>query len=229
MAITGIPIDENQCIGDSLSIINSAFQNLDGRAGVTKIIAGTNITISPAGGTGDVTINGAAAVAPGATVTIQDTPPSSPAAGDLWFDSSSGVTSLRYDSTWVDVGGGDSGTSAGSVNGIVKSDGSGNFSAAVAGTDYTAPSNFTGTNQSLATSGYQKLPGGLIIQWGFATEGPVTFPISFPTALRYVGVTGTFAPGHASWLSDGGAVTGFTAYIGPVDSVSSMYWTAIGY
>jgi hypothetical protein len=72
----------------------------------------------------------------GASVTVSDTPPSGASPGDLWFDSSSGITSVYYDSTWVDVGGGDSGTSAGSVNGIVKSDGAGNFSAAVAGTDY---------------------------------------------------------------------------------------------
>lgn len=67
---------------------------------------------------------------------ISDTPPPSPLNGQLWFDSSSGVTSVYYDSTWVDVGGGDSGTSAGSVNGIVQCDGAGNFSAAVDGTDY---------------------------------------------------------------------------------------------
>ena len=66
----------------------------------------------------------------GASVTVSDTPPSGASAGDLWFDSSSGVTSVYYDGTWVDVGGGDSGTSAGSVNGIVQCDGAGNFSAA---------------------------------------------------------------------------------------------------
>ena len=66
----------------------------------------------------------------GASVTVSDTPPSGASAGDLWFDSSSGVTSVYYDSSWIDVGGGDSGTSAGSVNGIVQCDGNGNFSAA---------------------------------------------------------------------------------------------------
>ena len=221
MALAGIPIPETQCIGDSLDTINNAFQALDtavaaaAGAGVTQIVAGSNISISPTGGTGVVTINGSASYtlpcrlgensctitnwndaitngwymgsdatnAPGAgwymgyvqahnagwttqiihqfagnnstwireqdnsvwgswtpyggaSVTVSDTPPSGASAGDLWFDSSSGVTSVYYDGTWVDVGGGDSGTSAGSVNGIVKSDGSGNFSAAVAGTDY---------------------------------------------------------------------------------------------
>lgn len=40
-----------------------------------------------------------------------------------------------------------------------------------------------GANQSLASNGYQKLPGGLIIQWGTGTytdNQVVTFPIAFP-------------------------------------------------
>lgn len=41
MALNGIPISEDQCIGDSLSIINGAFQNLD-----TEI---SNLTISSSG------------------------------------------------------------------------------------------------------------------------------------------------------------------------------------
>jgi hypothetical protein len=108
MALPGIPIPETQCIGDSLFSINNALTALDT----------------------------AVAAAAGASVTVSDTPPSGASPGDLWFDSSSGITSVFYDSTWIDVGGGDSGTSAGSVNGIVKADGAGNFSAAVAGTDY---------------------------------------------------------------------------------------------
>jgi hypothetical protein len=64
--------------------------------------------------------------------------------------------------------------------------------AAVAGTDYLAPSNFTYSNNS---NGYVKFPGGLIIQWGQtygSTSGYVTvnFPIAFPVAvLKVVGST----------------------------------------
>jgi hypothetical protein len=45
-----------------------------------------------------------------------------------------------------------------------------------------------GPNQSLATNGYQRMPGGLIIQWGttpsIATDGrtTITFPVAFPNA-----------------------------------------------
>lgn len=46
---------------------------------------------------------------------------------------------------------------------------------------------FKGGNQSLGTSGYQKLPGGLIIQWGSATttagQGTWDYPIAFPNAV----------------------------------------------
>lgn len=47
-----------------------------------------------------------------------------------------------------------------------------------------ALSSFTGTNQSLTDNGYQKLPGGLIIQWGavgiISNPTTWTFPIAFP-------------------------------------------------
>ncbi|CAG0967098.1 hypothetical protein MTYP_01053 [Methylophilaceae bacterium] len=47
---------------------------------------------------------------------------------------------------------------------------------------------FQGANQSLADNGYQKLPGGLIIQWGRvqttpASGGTALFPITFPNAV----------------------------------------------
>ena len=60
---------------------------------------------------------------------------------------------------------------------------SGDYTAAQVGA--IALASFTGTNQSLATNGYQKIPGGLLIQWGFqiiSTEniyGPFTFPVAF--------------------------------------------------
>lgn len=47
-----------------------------------------------------------------------------------------------------------------------------------------ALASFTGTNQMLAEKGYQKLPGGLIIQWGdvpiLSNPTTWTFPIAFP-------------------------------------------------
>jgi hypothetical protein len=60
---------------------------------------------------------------------------------------------------------------------------------------------FTGSNQSLGTNGYQKLPGGTILQRGVytadisipsssaATPVTITFPVAFPTACRAVALT----------------------------------------
>lgn len=97
-----------------------------------------------------------------------------------------------------------------------------------------------GSNQSLATSGYQKLPGGLIIQWGSlaatfnSTNINVTFPVAFPTN----------APGLSGLISMGAAVSGAIAPLlisrtttGAVfqgdhsDATGSgtFYWLAIGY
>lgn len=48
---------------------------------------------------------------------------------------------------------------------------------------------FQGSNQSLVSNGYQKFPGGVIMQWGVATVPSantpfaVTFPTAFPTAV----------------------------------------------
>lgn len=54
---------------------------------------------------------------------------------------------------------------------------------------------FQGSNHSLAVNGYQKLPSGLIIQWGTIstpvnTATSFTFPIAFPSQASVVLVTG---------------------------------------
>jgi microcystin-dependent protein len=46
-------------------------------------------------------INGAGG---GSSVTVSDTPPSSPSQGDLWFESDTASTYVYYDSAWVEVG-----------------------------------------------------------------------------------------------------------------------------
>jgi hypothetical protein len=40
----------------------------------------------------------------GASITVSDTPPSSPSAGQMWFNSANGKMYLYYDSYWVEVG-----------------------------------------------------------------------------------------------------------------------------
>lgn len=64
-------------------------------------------------------------------------------------------------------------------------------------------SNPFAVNQSLAASGYQKLPGGLVLQWGVTSSvangagRTATFPIAFPTAAFAGFVMGTVGGGTA--------------------------------
>lgn len=83
-----------------------------------------------------------------------------------------------------------------------------------------------GSNQSLATGGYQKLPGGLILQWGQTTfvSGPgsyntVTFPITFPTACLNLGMT----VGNIG-MNPQGSMGNTTLYPEAINASSFKYW-----
>lgn len=96
---------------------------------------------------------------------------------------------------------------------------------------------FQGGNQSLVTSGFQKLPGGLIIQWGnpLINSGSlqnITFPIAFPTAVLNVVVSTLDQTDAAAILRPMNVQqitsTGATFYIGDGGSVIASYF-AVGY
>jgi hypothetical protein len=91
------------------------------------------------------------------------------------------------------------------------------------------------------TSGYLKLPGGIIIQWGqFSTmvltgntSYAVTFPLAFPNACLNV-MTSHYAqavlgPNTYTFGSDLGSLTGFSVYGGTNTSGMGFKWVAIGY
>lgn len=88
-----------------------------------------------------------------------------------------------------------------------------------------------GSNQSLGTNGYQKFPGGLIVQWGSCTSNltpvPVTFPITFPNNCFSVTIsrkngTGTVYDCGANSVT----TSGFDAHNG--SNLLDNYWMAIG-
>lgn len=102
-----------------------------------------------------------------------------------------------------------------------------------------AQTSFTGSNQllppfdSASPDGYQKLPGGLIIQWGgtLSTNMAVTFPIAFPTACRSVVSIGTTqGSGRESRVN---TVTATSFNLGSdaccVNNPVFASWIAIGY
>ena len=93
-----------------------------------------------------------------------------------------------------------------------------------------------GANQSIGTNGYQKLPGGLILQWGQAgTNGTgdtaVTFPIAFPNGVRSF-VMGTVGSG-AGYMGVFDALTNTGVNVGTWSATatragSTVHWAAIG-
>ena len=94
-------------------------------------------------------------------------------------------------------------------------------------------------SKSFGMSGYQKLPSGLIIQWGSgatAADGSiaVTFPIAFPTAC--VGIHGTHTGSgmvvvieELNTRSTTGVTTKAFNNLGQASSGWSVLWLAIGY
>jgi hypothetical protein len=90
---------------------------------------------------------------------------------------------------------------------------------------------------SLATSGYQKLPSGLIIQWGQSVSSSagnvsVTFPIEFPTAVFPVTIThnGTGAGQYVGQAIDQ-TTTGFSlaGWLSGSRAGATFGWIAVGH
>lgn len=114
---------------------------------------------------------------------------------------------------------------------------------AAAGTWATAPSRVQGAGGratesvgfpgSLSANGWVKLPGGLILQWGQVTTTtggvsvPVTFPITFPSAVRTVLLTNR-SVNTVTAKADSPTASGFNAQSGQTSS-QLWDWFAIGY
>jgi hypothetical protein len=94
------------------------------------------------------------------------------------------------------------------------------------------------TDKLHATNGYQKLPGGLIIQWGrvdavvAGSSSAVTFPIPFPAALLNQQATILNTGGQSAAMSAGcntGNVNGMSVFHNGNTTPTAIAWVAIGY
>lgn len=95
---------------------------------------------------------------------------------------------------------------------------------------------FQGANQSLGTNGYQKLPGGLIIQWGntasltSGSSNTITLPVAFPNACQSVTYCANTQNGSGASAQSitTKTTTSFSLWANAL--VSTAYnWIAIGY
>ena len=93
-----------------------------------------------------------------------------------------------------------------------------------------------GWANTLSANGYQKLPSGLIIQWGYASSGnaTITFPLAFPTAARAV-IGNASLPGSPNSILIPQLITSANFYAkvnraNDAVSVSDAFnWLAIGH
>ena len=94
---------------------------------------------------------------------------------------------------------------------------------------------FTGSNQSLGgngSTGYQKLPGGLIMQWGYSGDTgstmTINLPVTFPNAFINVQITVTSTSVSAAGASIS-STSQFSVTRDTGNPISGFYWVAIGY
>lgn len=94
------------------------------------------------------------------------------------------------------------------------------------------------TRRSLASNGYQKFPGGLIIQWGQQAAVPsggavnITFPIPFPTTLLNVGATIKNTTGIGTAMAAGvgsESNSGMSLFHNGANAPTAITWYAIGF
>lgn len=106
---------------------------------------------------------------------------------------------------------------------------------------------FMGANQSLAVPGFQKLPGGLIVQWGYVSGFSgytVALPVAFPNrflGLPFVVTEGSpsaSTPESCAWAETSVSTprTAFKIWIyrpgasgGAVATTRAAFWLAIGH
>ena len=250
-AIIGGGTIDDTAIG--LTTPNSgAFTTLEATSLDTTTITGLTTPLSTTqGGTGTTSTTGTGSVVFSANPTLTGSPlaPTQTAG-----DNSTKIATTAYVATAVTNGLGTlgtiatqnanavaitGGTIAGTFTGNITGDVTGNVSGnAGTVTNGVYTTNFTGSNQSLGTTGYQKVPGGLIMQWGTTPviAGPgtlaITFPIAFPSNCANVQLTIKDASGDTSSTGIVSArsvtTTGFILYNGE-DPNMIFNWLAIGY
>jgi len=89
-------------------------------------------------------------------------------------------------------------------------------------------------SNSLQSSGYQKLPSGLIIQWGYAngsasTDITVTMPIAFPNKFASVAFAGDYTVGSGLVAAVACWINGPSSFTSRSTVSVSTHWIAIGY
>lgn len=94
---------------------------------------------------------------------------------------------------------------------------------------------FKGANQMLASPGFQRLPGGLILQWGSfgvlssTADTTVTFPLAFPNVVFAFLVTQAYSTGSGNVAYCAGVPISKTQAVARgISSSYGAFWFALG-
>ena len=229
--------------------IKATFPNITGA--VTKTHSQINDLLEKAGGTmtGPLTLNGApSSNLHAATKLYVDTADAAKANASTTVTAGTGLTGggdLSANRTLSVASGGvgttqlaDSGVTTAKIANSAVTSAKLASGAAVANIGYTPvdPSEFTGANQSKATSGFQKLPGGLVLQWGEISSTvdsaqTFSFPTAFSSACVFVSLVRTDnSAGNVQVNASNYTTTGFTLVRNPnLDGTYAFKYFAIGY
>lgn len=87
------------------------------------------------------------------------------------------------------------------------------------------------TQSYTAANGWQRFPGGVIVQWGNNAAGVVTFPIAFPTSCRSVVATGSQGGSGRTIRALSFTTSNFTmgADFCCVNAGINSFWIAVGH
>lgn len=168
-----------------------------------------------------------------ASNSLGGTAPSTTYAGQFWFDSGANKLKIRNEgnSAWLDFA--DVGSS------VTPAPGYASQAEAQAGTNNTKLMTPLRTVQgafpaySNSSNGYTKLASGLIIQWGFKSQGggtSVSFPTTFSSAVYHINLQPQQPSGSdydQLWVNSSSVSTSGFTFRWSNDTVG-VYWMALG-
>jgi hypothetical protein len=148
----------------------------------------------------------------------------------------------------IPVSNGGTGLSSLTANNVILGNGTGSVQAVAPSTNEnvlrsngstwvsSALSSLSSFDRSLTVSGYQKLPGGMIIQWGNASiagnyKQYIGFPIAFPNVCASL-TSGSDWAGENGWAPCGGYPNDrFSCYLWNIaePETRTVWYIAIGY